>query len=280
MLALVELGRLAGDAFEILVKTGEVVEAAFVTQLFDADAVVEQQFAGMADAQLGEELGVGLAGAGFEIAAEGVRHQLGYGGHFFEIDFAGKMTEGIVVDGVDPVVLRFGEIGAETYGREELQMRRGGEGRETFDEGDNAAHPFGGLDMPKELRHPFFLARAHENTPAGFFQQVADGFCLGQIEKGIAPEIFGEMDHGRVNGPAAVLIEIDVVVSPVVRQVAAYEDDVAGLEAFDMVAHELGAAALVEDDELHLDMIVPAVVDEWIPVFPHAERLGRGPGDF
>lgn len=123
MFTLIKLGRLAGDAFEVLVKAGKVVEAAFIAQLFDADAVVEQQFAGMADAELGEELGIGLAGAGFEIAAKGVGHQLGYGGHFFEIDLAGEMAECIVVDGIDPVVLRFGEIGAEAYGGEELQMR-------------------------------------------------------------------------------------------------------------------------------------------------------------
>ena len=41
MFALVELGRLAGDAFEVLMETGEIVETALVAQLFDADAVVE-----------------------------------------------------------------------------------------------------------------------------------------------------------------------------------------------------------------------------------------------
>ena len=50
MFALIELGCFAGDAFEVLVEAGEIVEAAFVAQLFDADAVVEQQFAGVADA--------------------------------------------------------------------------------------------------------------------------------------------------------------------------------------------------------------------------------------
>ena len=95
-------------------KAGEVVESAFEAKLFDADAVVEEQFTGVADAELGDELGIGLAGAGFEIAAKGVGNEAGDGGHFFQIDFMRKMAEAIVVDGVDAVVLAFGEIGSKT----------------------------------------------------------------------------------------------------------------------------------------------------------------------
>jgi hypothetical protein len=47
-----------------------------------------------------------------------------------------------------------------------------------------------------------------------------------------------------------------------------------------MVADELGAAALVENDQLHFGMIVPAVVDEWVPVFPYAKGMGGGPRYF
>ena len=116
MFALVELGRLAGDAFEVLVETGEIVETALVAQLFDADAVVEEQFAGVADAELGEELGIGLARPGFEIPAKRIGDEPGDGGHVFQIDLLGKMAKAIVIDGVDPIVLRFGEVGAEADG--------------------------------------------------------------------------------------------------------------------------------------------------------------------
>ena len=159
-------------------------------------------------------------------------------------------------------------------------MRGGGEGGETFDEGDDTADSFCRLDMMEEVRHFFFFPGAYQDTPAGFFQQVADGFGLGQIEEGVAPEVLGEMDHSGVNGPAAVLVEIDIIVSPVVGEHAAHEDDIAGLKAFDVIAHELRAAALVENDQLHFRMVMPAVVDEGVPVFPYAKRLGRGPWYF
>ena len=114
MFAFVELRALARDRFEILVEASEIVEAALVAQLLDADPVVEEQFTGVAHPDLGKELGEGLSGAGFKITAEGVWYEAGDGGNFFEVDLAGKVAEGEIVDGVDAVVLTFGEIGAKT----------------------------------------------------------------------------------------------------------------------------------------------------------------------
>jgi hypothetical protein len=119
--AFVELRAFAGDRFEVLVEAGEIVEAALVAKLFDADPVVEEQFTGVAYPDLGQELGKGLSGAGFKITAEGIRYEAGHGGYLFEVDLAGKMSEGKVVDGVDAVILAFGEIGAKTDRREQLQ---------------------------------------------------------------------------------------------------------------------------------------------------------------
>ena len=76
------------------------------------------------------------------------------------------------------------------------------------------------------------------------------------------------------------LVEVDIIITPVVGEVRADEDDIAGLEAFDVVADELGAATLVKEDQFHFDMVVPTVVDERVPVFPHAEGLGGGARDF
>jgi hypothetical protein len=52
MFLLIGLGCLAGDEPEILVKAGEIVEAALITKLFDTDPVVEKQFAGVAHTDL------------------------------------------------------------------------------------------------------------------------------------------------------------------------------------------------------------------------------------
>lgn len=85
------------------------------------------------------------------------------------------------------------------------------------------------------------------------------------------------MDHGRVDWPIAIAAEIHVIIPPIVRKVGSDQDDVAGLEAFDMIADELRAVAVVEDDELHFRVVVPAVIDERVPVLPDAEGMGGGP---
>ena len=48
----VQLRGFAGDVAEVFVKAGEIVESALEAKLFDADAIVDEQFAGMADPDL------------------------------------------------------------------------------------------------------------------------------------------------------------------------------------------------------------------------------------
>ncbi len=80
--------------------------------------------------------------------------------------------------------------------------------------------------------------------------------------------------------PILVPGKIGLVIAPVMGQIGADQDDVPGLETLDMIAHELGSATLVEIDQLHFRVIMPAVIDKGIPVFPDAEGMGRGLGDF
>ncbi len=118
MFLLIGLRAFSCEQFEILMKAGEIVETAFITELFDADAVVEQQLAGVSDAYFREKLRIGLAGAGLEIAAEGIGDQAGDGGYLLKVYRPREMTEGIVVNSVDAVVLRLCKIGAKADGGE------------------------------------------------------------------------------------------------------------------------------------------------------------------
>ena len=70
MLLLIGLRAFSSEQLKVLVEAGEIIEAAFITELLDADAVVEQQLAGVADPDLREKLRIGLAGTGLEIPAE------------------------------------------------------------------------------------------------------------------------------------------------------------------------------------------------------------------
>jgi len=181
------------------------------------------------------------------------------------------MAESVVIDGIDPVIFRFGKIGPESDGRKELQAVRAGEGGQAFDQGDDPADSLGVADLFHLRGDLHFLAPVDEQSAPGFFQQAADRLCLRQVEEDIAPKILGEMDDGRVYRMVAALLEMAIVVAPVMRKVRAYQDDIAGMKAFDVIADELGAAALVKEDQLHFGMIMPAVIDKGIPVFPDAK---------
>jgi hypothetical protein len=47
-----------------------------------------------------------------------------------------------------------------------------------------------------------------------------------------------------------------------------------------MIADELGAAALMEKNQFDFDVVVPAIIDIAIPVFPHAKGMRGGLRDF
>src|ERR1700748_3239660 len=113
MLSLIMLRTLPGDHLEMLMEGGEIIKPALETQLLDADAIVYKQFTGVPDPYLGQELRIGLAGARFEIAAKGIGHQPGDGGHFFQRDLLGEVIEGVIIDRVDPIALDIGKIMAE-----------------------------------------------------------------------------------------------------------------------------------------------------------------------
>jgi hypothetical protein len=117
------------------------------------------------------------------------------------------------------------------------------------------------MDLCYQPRYPFFLFRGDLDAPVGLFQQGFYGPRLGKIQEDIPPEILRKMDHGGINRQCLITLKIGVIVSPVVRQVGADQDDIPWMEAFDMVADELGASAAVKIDQLYFDVIVPAIVD-------------------
>ena len=112
----VVLRALARDHFEVLVKAGEIIKTALITELFDADPVVDKQFAGMPYPDLRQELGIGLARPGFEIPAERIRDQPRNGGYLFQVDLFREIPESMIINGIDAVILGFGKIMPEANG--------------------------------------------------------------------------------------------------------------------------------------------------------------------
>ena len=77
-----------------------------------------------------------------------------------------------------------------------------------------------------------------------------------------------------------VPFEISIIIPPVMRKVGTHQNDIAGMKTFDMIAVELGTAAMVEIDQFDFGVVMPAIVYKWIPVLPDAEGMSRRLWDF
>ena len=66
-------------------KAGEIIETAFIAELLDADIIFNQQLAGVTNPYFNQELGIGLAGARFEIPAERIGTDTGHLGYLIQL---------------------------------------------------------------------------------------------------------------------------------------------------------------------------------------------------
>lgn len=81
-LPLINQRTFAGDQFEIFMKAGEIMEAAFVADLFYLDLIFYQKFAGCSHSYFIYKLRIGFTRTRFEITTERIRTHFRYFGHF------------------------------------------------------------------------------------------------------------------------------------------------------------------------------------------------------
>jgi hypothetical protein len=71
-------------------------------------------------------------------------------------------------------------------------------------------------------------------------------------------------------------MDIDVghlIETPIMGKVSTHQNNIAGFEPLDVVAHELGAPPLLEVNELHFGVKMPFIVDIRYEIAPNAERV-------
>jgi hypothetical protein len=183
------------------------------------------------------------------------------------------MAEAVFVDQVDAEVFGFPEAVFKADGGEGLQLVGPGQDVHRLDQQDDAGHAFGIEELFEESRHLVFGLSFDLQAEPGLFEEGFKPDVLGEIEEGAAPEVLGEMGDADIDGLLAALIEVGIVEAPVMGEVGANQDDITGFEPFHVVAHELGAAALLEVDQLHFGMEMPFVVDVWYEIAPDAEGV-------
>jgi hypothetical protein len=103
-----------GDLFKIFMKAGEIIKAAFITDLLYVHLVVDKQLTGAAYPYFVNKARVGFFAARFKEFAERIRADVGHRGYLFQSDLLFKIYDGVIVNGVDAVLLRFLEIVRET----------------------------------------------------------------------------------------------------------------------------------------------------------------------
>lgn len=108
-------------------------------------------------------------------------------------------------------------------------------------------------------------------TASCFFQHCFDIDVFREVQELLTPEVLTKVRHTDIGLYTGILFKIQVIKTPVMRQVGAYHYNVARFESFDAVANELGAFSFFKMDELYFGMIVPAVVDIRHQVAAYAE---------
>lgn len=153
------LWTLPRDHFEILMKAGEIIEPTLKTQLLDADPVVDKQFAGMPHTYLRKELRIRLARPGFKIPAEGIRHKSDNSSYLLQVDLLRKMTQRIVINGIDTLALLFRKIMTKPNGGQQMWIGGSRKSRKTFNQRNDPSHPFRMTDLFNQRRNIAVLTR-------------------------------------------------------------------------------------------------------------------------
>lgn len=96
-------GSHANHALEMPVKIGEVVKTAVITNPGNTHFVVNQEFAGITDANFQQELPVSFHGAGFEIPAKRIMADIYRSGDLANADFLLEIIECVIINIVDTV---------------------------------------------------------------------------------------------------------------------------------------------------------------------------------
>ena len=84
-------------------KSGEVIEPAVVTKLFDIQLIFNEEFTGVAYFYFDHKQRVGLARFLFKVPAKRIGAYTGYIGYFFQVDLFTEVTYRVLINVIEPV---------------------------------------------------------------------------------------------------------------------------------------------------------------------------------
>src|SRR6185436_826226 len=89
----------------------------------------------------------------------------------------------------------------------------------------------------------------------------------------LAPEVLAKMSHPYIGSYRAILFKINIIKSPIMRQVRTNQYYISCFKLFDTVADELCAFTFIKMDQFDFGMIMPAVIDVRNKIPPYTKRM-------
>lgn len=280
MAFLIELGGLAGNAFEAFMEAGEIIKPGFKADLFDVRLIVQDQFTGIAYPDFREKLRKGLACPGLEIPAKGIGHKVCHTCNLLQLDLFSEVVEREVVNIVHPFVFRLAEIGFEAYRGKLDDLRQCGDVHQAFQQSNDLMKAVRLVDLFYFQCDISGVLLLDQDPPFCFLQNGFNRLGLRKCQKTLAHKIVKEMDDGGIGIIRVFIGKAGGVVLPVMRQATAHQYNIAGRKPFDVVADKLCACTFVKTDQFDLCMVMPPVVDIGDHVLSYTERMIGRVGDF
>src|SRR5687767_14134637 len=96
---------------------------------------------------------------------------------------------------------------------------------------------------------------------------------LRKLKELAAPEVLAKMSHPYIGSYGPVFFKIDIIKSPIVRQVGTYQNHVSGFKLFYTIADELRALTLFKMDQFNFGVVMPAIINVGNKILSYTKRM-------
>lgn len=248
----------AGDLLELVIEVREVIEAAFKTYLRYGKLVIYQQFAGITDLDLVQELREGFVRMRFEITAKGRGAHISHFRYLLQGRVGGIVVHNELVNFIDPFAIVFISMLHKGVARQQLILPGAGHGfedrQQRYDPANALLLAFQCMHL-RDKRFPRFAPET--DTPSGQRQQPFNRSCIRHLPETVAQEVFFKVYYHGLGYQTGAFLVIGIVAPVEMRDITAVEHQVTRPEAFHAIPYVADTGALLYQHDLILRMKMP-----------------------
>lgn len=255
---------------EDAVEVADVVESALVAYLRHVDSAVHQEARGMAEPNVDDVVGDGLARPHPEETAEGGRRHAGDVGEGLKPDFLLEVLVDVFLHPPYPLALgRVLDVGEGLAGKQ-VVVGLEGEFVQNLQQAQHAVESRLRIGDVRQLAIKFHNGRQLEgNSSLGILEHRPEAAELVLGKELLAQQVERELNGNLVDGMA-----LAVVLVPGVLQAAAHENEVVPAEHLDGIAYDSPCpVAILHEIEFHLVMLVQWIGESLLVPVHHVEAI-------